>query len=161
MNKKEKISAERSAFYKAGYILVHILTNIGTKNSFTGSSKEPDITIQDESDLFQGKNDLSNEVVIMCLRAGPLSEKQYCQLKCINYDSGISGDDLWKISRLFYEEKGDSLYFDKYLKRLDVKTEKLLKMNWSFIIIVARQLLKKDLSVKEINDLSEKYLFGK
>lgn len=153
-----KIAIERSAFRSAGFILLHLLTDIEFKNNNIGYEKESEITLSESFDLSKIKYKEQRDRIIMCLRAGPLAEKHYCGLKCINYDTGISGDDLWKISRLFYEEKHESLKFEDHIKNLEEETEKLIKVFWPFILIITKKLLiKKNLEISEIYELWEKF----
>jgi hypothetical protein len=153
MNNKKNL-IERFAYNKAGTILLHILTHNKKNDSILKHHIDRHIPFQEKNGSTGFSSDAVNDDKIMCLRAGPLSEKYYCRLKCINCDSEISGDDLWQISRLFYEEKSESLNFEKHITGLEEKTEKLIKMHWSFIIIIADQILtKKELKIEEIIDL--------
>lgn len=159
MRNSNKISIERSAFKKSGYILLHLLTDIRIKDNIVKYNQEADILIPENDNPLKSYDGKVNDNVIMCLRAGPLSEKYYCWLKCINYDPGMSGDDLWQISRLFYEEKHESPNFEKYLRVLEEKTDELLKIHWPFVMIIAKKFInKKDLTIEEITDLWEKFL---
>jgi hypothetical protein len=153
-----KIASERSAFNRAGSILLHLLTDIEFANDIVKNEKGPVITFNEIDDRSYSNYRDQRDKIIMCLRAGSLSEKHYCGLKCINYDPGMSGDDLWKISRLFYEEKHQSLNFEDHIKSLDEETEKLITEFWPFIVTVTRKLLiKKNLEVSEIHELWEKF----
>ncbi len=95
--------------------------------------------------------------LIMCLRAGFLSEQYFCRSKCITYDPNISGNDLWQISRIFYKGVHEFKMpesFEIHLKGLEVKTMRLIKGNWSFIEIIAAKLLSKEyLTVDGLNEL--------
>ena len=154
----EKPSIERIAFHEAGHILIHLLTGIKIREgNIIENDKHLNVAIHDSYDLSLFINNDLNDCLIMCLRAGSLAEKYYCWYKCINYDPQMSGNDLWQISRLFYEGKHKFTLrksFEDHIKSLEEETDKLLKMNWPFIKIIAKRLLvKKRLAVEEISEL--------
>lgn len=158
MKSLNKIEAERSAFNKAGYILLHLLRHIKIEDFMVEKDKELNIVFQKNNDFSYSKNEGANDDIIMCLRAGTLSEKYYCWRKCISFDPGISGDDLWHISRISYTGKNESVNFENHLKDLEYETENIILTHWSFVIILARRLLgKKYLPISEIYELWAKY----
>ena len=154
----EKSPRERISFHEAGHIFMHLLTGIElTVESIIENDKRHYVVVHDNYDLIQYHNkDLLNDI-IMCVRAGSLAEKYYCWRKCISYDPQISGNDIWQISRIYYEGNHkftDYESFEEHIRSIEGETERLIKMHWPFIEIIARQLLiKKVLTVEEVNKL--------
>jgi hypothetical protein len=149
---------ERTSFHEAGHIFMHLLTGIElTVESNIENDKQQYVVVHDNYDLVQYHNKDLRDDIIMCVRAGSLAEKYYCWRKCINYDPQVSGNDIWQISRIYYEGKHkftDYESFEKHIRDLEGEMERLLTMHWSFIKIIARQLLiKKVLTVEEANKL--------
>lgn len=159
MRISDKISAERSAFYKAGYILLHLLTDITIiDNVVIYKNRETNGFSSIETSSPELNSGKFKDYVIMCLRAGPMSEKHYCHLKCISYDTGISGDDIWKISRLFFEGNNESVNYEKHLRVLEDETEKIIKSNWPFVTTIAKEVFRKSsLTINEINELRRNF----
>lgn len=157
----DKISAERSAFYKAGYILLHLLTDITIiDNVVKYKNRETNNLSSVESSLPELNSSKFKDHVIMYLRAGPISEKHYCYLNGINYDTGISGDDIWMISRIFYEGKNETVNYENHLRVLEEETEKIVKLNWPFVTTIAKEFFcKSSLTINEINELRRKLPF--
>lgn len=148
------IPVERNAYNKAGSILLNLINLIEIKDHIPEREKE-DGSIFNESYHYAKDNDkIAADIIIMCLRAGSLSEKYYCWLKGINYDDAISGNDLWQISRISYAGKNESVRFEDHLKGLEYKTQKIILNHWRFVITLARRLLGKEyLPVSEIYEL--------
>jgi hypothetical protein len=144
MTYPEKITNEISAYRKAGFILMNLLTNCRFKDNIVDPHRVPDILVNESMALSGILEDELTDDIIKCLRAGPLTEKYYCWTKCINYDSGISSDDLWEISKLCYKGKNGTGNFETHIKVLEEETEKLLKVHWPFIIQVARRILTRE-----------------
>ena len=154
MEKYEKILVERSAYRQAGYILMHLLTHYRFKSSVIRFDINSESIYHENIDSLKNNEGILNDNVIMCLRAGPLSEKNFCLQESVIYDSDMTGDDLWQISRLFFDEKYHPTDFEKHLQRLDKETEELLKEHWDFVVIIAGKFIQgNDLTVKEINRL--------
>ena len=154
----EKSLRERTSFHEAGHILIHLITGIKIKDlDIIENNKLSKVVIHDSYDLSQKNISDLNDSLIMCIRAGCLTEKNYCWRRCINFDPEIPGTDMWQISRLFYEEKNNITWresFEKHMNDLDKETENLLKKHWSFVRIIARSLFNnKALTIEEINRL--------
>ena len=154
----EKNLKESNSFHEAGHILIHLITGTKIKElDVIENNKQFKVVTHDSYDLSQNNiNDL-NDSLIMCVRAGCLTEKNYCWRRCINFDPEIPGTDMWQISKLFYEERNNITWrdgFDKHINDLDKETERLIKKHWSFVRIIARRLYNnKVLTVEEINKL--------
>lgn len=157
--KKEMIN---TAYHEAGHIFIHLLTGIElTVANIIENNKQYDVIVHDNYDSIQYNNKELRDDTIMCIRAGSIAEKYYCWRKCINYDPQMSGNDLWQISRLYYEGKHKfKCYesFEKHIRSLERETERLIKIHWSFVEIIAQNLLKnKTLTASQINELWENH----
>ena len=159
----EPFSIERAAFNKAGYILINHLIHNGIDEEYVNEDdKYYDLAILENDYLSQYRNKVFNNDIIMCIRAGSIAERYYCWIECINYDPPISGDDLWMISRLYYEGKHKIRNFEEHIRGIDEETEVLIKKHWSFVMIVAGQLIIRNrLTTEEIKGFWNNYQLTK
>jgi hypothetical protein len=166
MTESETMLTERTAYHEAGHIFMHLQAGIElTVACINEHDKKYNVFIHDNYDLVQYDNKDMRDNKIMCIRAGSLAEQYYCLRNCIKDDIQISGNDLWQISRIYHEGKHKfNCYasFDKYIKRLEVETERLIKIHWSFVEIIAQNLLtEKRLTADQINELWKNHLANK
>ena len=157
---------ERSAYHIAGHIFIHLLTGIElTEANIIENNKQLHMVIHDNYDFIQNNDKELRDDIIMCLRSGSLAEKYYCWINCIIYDSKMSGNDIWQISRLYYEGAYKLKWqegFENHINNLEIETERLIKVHWSFIEIIAQNLLKnRKLTVEEINESWKDHLMKK
>lgn len=157
---------ERIAYHLAGHIFIHLLTGVElTGANIIGNNKQYHVVIHDNYDLIQNNDKELRDDTIMCIRAGSLAEKYYCWIKCINYDPQISGNDIWQISKLYHEGATKLKWqegFENHINSLEAETERLIKVHWSFVEIIAQNLLtNKKLTVGEINELWKDHFMKK